>query len=169
MCYIRHYNKFSNWYYFTRLQTQEVLFRSPVASSTTVCCTQPTKTSITRCFSLSTSFTGFGIHANVLNPKCFSCVVWCSSFLGKKINCYIADIRCCTSFSLRSAIQFSSWSVVVFINTFKNYPKLFLHFFCEKLMNTLLPPWLLNFYLIFIKIRSYSLNPISWITAVWHR
>jgi len=36
-------------------------------------------------------------------------------------------------------------------------------------MNTLLPPWLLNFYLIFIKIRSYSLIPISWITAVWYR
>jgi len=77
MCYIRHYNKFSNWYHFTRLQTQEVLFRSPVASSTTVCWTQPAKTSITRCFSLSTSFTGSGIHATVHSPKCFSCVVLC--------------------------------------------------------------------------------------------
>jgi len=32
MWYIRHYNKFSNWYHFTRLQTQKLLFCSPVAS-----------------------------------------------------------------------------------------------------------------------------------------
>ena len=80
--------------------------RHTVASSTTVCCTQPTKTSITRCFSLSTSFTGSGIHATVLNPKCFSCVVWCmiALFWLKNNVVNIADIRCCTSFSLRSAM-----------------------------------------------------------------
>jgi len=32
---------------------------------------------LTRCFSLSTSFTGSGIHATVRNLKCFSCVLWC--------------------------------------------------------------------------------------------
>ena len=26
MCYIRHYNKSSNWYHFTRLQTQKLSF-----------------------------------------------------------------------------------------------------------------------------------------------
>ena len=48
---------------FTPLQTQKLLFRSRVASSTMDCCMQPAKTSIRRCFSLSTSFIVSGIHA----------------------------------------------------------------------------------------------------------
>ena len=66
-----------NLYHFTPLQTQKLLSRAPVASSTTVCCMQPAKTSIRRCFSLSTSFIGSGIQAIVHSPNCLSCVVWC--------------------------------------------------------------------------------------------
>jgi len=152
MCYIRHYNKFWKWYHFTRLQTQKLLFRSPGASSTTVCCTQPSNTSIRRCFSLSISFTGSGIHATVHNPKCFSCVVWCmvALFWLKIRSLTLQIIRCCTSCSWRSAIPFSSRSVVVFINTFKNYPELFLYFFLRKIHEHSLRfvtfKFLLNFY-----------------------
>jgi len=139
MRYIRHYNNSSNWYHFTRLQTQKLIFRSPVALSTTVCCMQAiAKTSITRCFSLTTSFTGSGIHATVYSPKCFRCVVRCMiALFWLKININIADIHCCTSCSWRSAVPFSSWSVVVFINTFKNYPELFYLFSAGNSFNTL--------------------------------
>ena len=163
MCYIRNYNKSWNWYHFTRLQPEKLLFSLPVASSTTICFMQPAKISM-RCFSLSTSFTGSGIHATVHKPQMLYCVVWCTvALFWLKIRSLtlqtFAAVPCC---SWRSAIPFSPWSLVVFINTFKNYPEFFYIFSAGKFINTLLATWLLSFYLIIIKLWSYSIDPIFW-------
>ena len=99
-----------NWYHFTRLQIQKLLFLSPVASSKTVCSSQPAKTSVMRCFSLSKSFTDSGIHATVHSPKCFiflRCLVYGSSFQAENKVVNVADIGCCMSCSWHSAIPVS--------------------------------------------------------------
>ena len=156
--------KFSNWYY-TATDTGSSHRQRSAARS------QPRLRSGAASVYQSTSFTGAAVVYTLLyQPQMLQlhCLAYHSSFLAKNNVVNVADIRCSTSF-FAFRYTFSSWSVVVFINTFKNYPELFLHFFYEKSMNTLLPTWLLHFYLIFIKIRSYSLNSISWIIAVCYR
>ena len=103
---------------------------------------QPNKTSIGRCFSLSTSFTGSGIHAAVHSPKCFSCIVWCMiALFWLKIRLLalqtFAAVRAFLCVPLyHSCLDPSQFSLAL---SFKNYPELFLHFFCEKFMSILLP------------------------------
>jgi len=105
MCYISHYNESSNWYHFYTATDPETSFSFAryLIDNDNGLLHAANQTSIRRCFSLSTSFTGSGIHATVHNPKCFSCVVWCTValFLAENKVVNIADIRCCTIYLCR--------------------------------------------------------------------
>ena len=124
------------------------------------------QTSIRRCFRLSTLFTGSGLHSVVRSPIFFTCIFWCmsSSFLAENKVINIADILLLYELFWSSAILFP-WSIQFSLIRLK-----IIHYCCYIFFerNSLTLSWLRNFYLpvIFIKIRSYSLNPISWITVV---
>ena len=105
----------------------------------TVCCTQPAKTLIRRCFSLSTPFTSYGIHAAVYSLKCFRGVVWCMvALFWPKIRSItlltFAAKRAVLVVSLYHSRLDPSWFSLI---RFKKLSRIVLHLFCGKLTSSL--------------------------------
>jgi len=167
MCYIRHCNKPSSWSHFTRLQSRNY----PFSYATRLIDNGLLHAGLPRLRSGTASVyphCSLALVYTLLYAAPYSLLasfgVWAALSWLRIRSLTLQTFCCCMSCSWSSAILFP-WSIQFSLIRLK-----IIHYCCYIFFerNSLTLSWLRNFYLpvIFIKIRSYSLNPISWITIV---